>query len=240
MYLPAWVIVSIIWRFRIFSLTNVGLILAVHVFLGLLLASWSFFVAAPFGKSPQLAAVVSTVLSIALAIIALVMSHAGNGTAFIYTIIFPPGFYIFAIRAIAGYENHLLPTDALKGDPDNGLMLLPLLIAAIVTIRSHTNRNPVSNLLPFQIDIFLWPYLAVLLERNLYDASDLSARSWMFWKRQKVVNLEIPENIAISVRNLKKTFKSSIFSSKPVVTAISDLSFDIPKSGIFVLLGSNG
>lgn len=220
-YLPAWVIVSIIWRFRIFSLTNVGLILAVHVFLGLLLASWSFFVAAPFGKSPQLAAVVSTVLSIALAIIALVMSHAGNGTAFIYTIIFPPGFYIFAIRAIAGYENHLLPTDALKGDPDNGLMLLPLLIAAI-------------------IDIFLWPYLAVLLERNLYDASDPSARSWMFWKRQKVVNLEIPENIAISVRNLKKTFKSSIFSSKPVVTAISDLSFDIPKSGIFVLLGSNG
>ena len=133
MYLPAWVIVSIIWRVKIFSATNVGLILAVHVLLGLLLASWSFFVAAPFGKSPQLAAVVSTVLSIVLVIIALVLK-ASTGTAFIFTIIFPPGFYIFAIRAIAGYENHMLPTNALKGDPDNGVILLPLLIAAIVNV----------------------------------------------------------------------------------------------------------
>jgi ATP-binding cassette subfamily A (ABC1) protein 3 len=54
-----------------------------------------------------------------------------------------------------------------------------------------------------------------------------------------VDNLTIPDNVAISVRNLKKTFKTSVFSST-VVTAISDLTLDIPKYGIFVLLGSNG
>jgi ATP-binding cassette subfamily A (ABC1) protein 3 len=124
------------------------LILAVHVLLGLLLASWSFFVAAPFGKSPQLAAVVTTVLSFIFVIIALVMSHAGNGAAFIFTIIFPPGFYVFAIRAIAGYENHLLPTNALKGDPDNDLMLLPLLIAAIASISSQPNHGIIFDFLP--------------------------------------------------------------------------------------------
>lgn len=62
----------------------------------------------------------------------------------------------------------------------------------------------------------------------------------MFWRRRKIGILSIPDNVAISVRNLKKTFKASKFSSKAAVTAISDLTFDVPKSGIFVLLGSNG
>lgn len=53
--------------------------------------------------------------------------------------------------------------------------------------------------------------------------------------------LPIGDDIAISVRNLNKTYQTSFFGkSKGLVTAISDLSLDIPKSGIFVLLGSNG
>jgi len=50
----------------------------------------------------------------------------------------------------------------------------------------------------------------------------------------------IPENTAISIRNLKKVYKSPWFSRKMDVTAIEDLSLDIPKTGIFALLGSNG
>ena len=141
-YLPAWVIVSIVWHSRIFVLTNVGLVLAVHVLLGLILASWSFVVAAPFGKSPQLAAIANTFLSIVFVIIALVMKKAGNGSAVVFSIIFPPGFYVFAIRAIAGYENNLQPTNTLKGDPDNNLILLPLLIAAIVSSQFSLQKCP--------------------------------------------------------------------------------------------------
>ncbi|KAF9011286.1 hypothetical protein BDQ17DRAFT_1298756 [Cyathus striatus] len=221
-YLPAWIIVALTWRFRIFTETSVLLILAVHLLLGLSLASWSFFVAAPFGKSPQLAAVVCTFLSILFAIIALVMGHAKNGAAFIFTIIFPPAFYVFAIRAICGFENHLMATNAVKGDPDNDVMLLPLLIAAL-------------------INVFLWPYLAVLLERRLYDVREPSSgRSWKFWKRKSTTvqhGQTIPDDVAISVRNLTKTFKPPLFSTKGSVTAVSDLSFDVPKTGIFVLLG---
>jgi hypothetical protein len=110
------------------------MILAVHLLLPLSLASWSFVIAAPFGKSPQLAAVISTFLAILFAVLALVFGHASDGGAVIFTLIFPPGFYIFAIRAIAGWENHLHPTNALKGDPDNGLALLPLLIISLVSI----------------------------------------------------------------------------------------------------------
>ncbi|CDO76478.1 hypothetical protein BN946_scf184615.g4 [Trametes cinnabarina] len=227
-YLPAWIIVSIIWHFRVFTATNVGLVIVIHLLLGLTLASWSFFVAAPFGKSPQLAAVSSTFLAIVFAILALVFSRASTGAAFIFTIIFPPGFYIFAIRAICGFEAHQIHTSATQPDPDNGLRLLPLIIAAI-------------------INVFLWPWLAVLWERRLYDPRNPSTRSWwsrLVRRKGSAVENAMPTirpGIAISIRNLGKDFKASWFKGeKSVVTAVTDLSLEIPKYGIYVLLGSNG
>jgi hypothetical protein len=125
--------VALIWKFRIFAETNTGLILIVHLLLGLVLASWSFFVSVPFGKSPHLAAVASTFLGLVFAVLALVIKSSQTGFLFIFSILFPPSFYIFAIKAICGYENHQFPTNALKGDPDMCIVLLPLLIAAIVS-----------------------------------------------------------------------------------------------------------
>ncbi|KAJ7447207.1 hypothetical protein FB451DRAFT_1343436 [Mycena latifolia] len=222
-YLPAWVIVSLVWRSQIWVLTHPLLILVVHILLGLTLASWSFFVAAPFGKSPQLAAVSSTFLSILFAILALILKKVNSGGAFLFTILFPPGFYIFANRAISGYENHSLPTNALKGDPDNKIQLLSVIIAGV-------------------IDVFLWPYLAILLERRLYDAREPSGtRSWKCWGRRKREALHIPPDVAVSLQGLGKTFNTSMFNRKGGdVTAVSDLTLDVPRLGIFVLLGSNG
>ncbi|KAJ7655360.1 hypothetical protein B0H17DRAFT_1099089 [Mycena rosella] len=222
-YLPAWIIVSLVWRSQIWVLTHPLLILVVHILLGLTLASWSFFVAAPFGKSPQLAAVSSTFLSILFAILALVLKNLSSGGAFIFTIIFPPGFYIFANRAISGYENHSLATNALKGDPDNKIQLLSVIIAGV-------------------IDVFLWPYLAILLERRLYDAREPSGeRSWKCWGRRKREALHIPSDVAVSIQGLGKTYNTSMFNRKGGnVTAVSDLTLDVPRFGIFVLLGSNG
>jgi hypothetical protein len=77
-YLPAWIIVALVWRSQIWVETNVLLILVVHILLGLTLASWTFFVAAPFGKSPQLAAVCSTFLSILFAIVALILKKRAS------------------------------------------------------------------------------------------------------------------------------------------------------------------
>lgn len=132
-YLPAWVIVGLTWKLRLFVHTNAGIIVILHVLLGFVLASWSFFIAAPFGKSPQLAAVVTTFLAIVFAILALVIKANGSGAVVLFSLIFPPMFYIFALKAICGYENHEIATNALKGDPDRGLVLLPLLIIAIVS-----------------------------------------------------------------------------------------------------------
>jgi len=89
--------------------------------------------AALFGKSPQLAAVVTTFLAIVFAIFGLIIKSSRSGPLFFFSVIFPPSFYIFALKAICGYENHELATNILKGDPDRRIILLPLLIAAIVS-----------------------------------------------------------------------------------------------------------
>jgi ATP-binding cassette, subfamily A (ABC1), member 3 len=136
-YLPAWVIVALVWHYRIFRGTHVLLVLAVHLLFGLNLAGYGLFLGAPFGSSPQLAAVASTFGAIVLAIVALVFKTAGTGAAVIFSLVFPPGYYIFAIRAICGWENHQIATNALKGDPDNGIVLLPLMIVASVSHILH-------------------------------------------------------------------------------------------------------
>ncbi|KAG8772781.1 hypothetical protein FRC16_005555, partial [Serendipita sp. 398] len=72
-YLPAYILMGIIWKTYVFTHTSTGLLIIVNILTCFSLASWSMLVAAPFGKSPQLAAIASTFLAILLAIMALVV-----------------------------------------------------------------------------------------------------------------------------------------------------------------------
>jgi len=77
----------------------------------------------------------------------------------------------------------------------------------------------------------------------MYDAKVPKGKKpwYMFWRPASThVGEDLPDDLAISIRDLTKTYKGSRFSSKGDVTAVSNLSLDIPKTGIFVLLGSNG
>jgi ATP-binding cassette, subfamily A (ABC1), member 3 len=76
----------------------------------------------------------------------------------------------------------------------------------------------------------------------LYDAREPTKQPfWKFGKKRETGNApSIPDDMAISVRNLRKTFNTGFFKRSGNIVAIDDLSFDVPKNGIFVLLGSNG
>jgi hypothetical protein len=76
-YLPSWIIVTFVWHFKIWTHTSIGLIFLINLISGLSLAGWSMFVAAPFGKSPQLAAVASTFFSILTAVLAMILEISG-------------------------------------------------------------------------------------------------------------------------------------------------------------------
>jgi ATP-binding cassette subfamily A (ABC1) protein 3 len=85
-----------------------------------------------------------------------------------------------------------------------------------------------------QVDVLVYPVLAVLLERRLYDARE-PHRSWNpFSRAQKHEAEAAPEGTAIALRDLRKTFNNGR------VVAVGGLTLDVPAKGIFVLLGSNG
>ncbi|KAH6912548.1 nod factor export ATP-binding protein I, partial [Coprinopsis sp. MPI-PUGE-AT-0042] len=223
-YLPGWVVAAVLWHVQIWSRTSVVIILLVHVVFGLSLASWSIFVAVPFGKSPGLAAVVSTFAGLALAAVAFAVKDYSTSTAVVLTLLFPPMFYMHAIRGVGSYELEGLGTNMLTGGGEYPFTLIALVVVAIV-------------------NIFLWPCIAVAWERWLYDARLPSqAPFWKFWvKAPLATDTVLPDDVAISVRNLGKVYRTSKWPwAKGQVQAIEDLSIDIPKSGIFGLLGSNG
>lgn len=78
----------------------------------------------------------------------------------------------------------------------------------------------------------------------LYDAHEprSSRPSFLrFWRSTSQSAVEEVENAdcAISIRNLGKDFQQGFLRKRPV-TAIENLSLDVPRHGIFVILGSNG
>jgi ATP-binding cassette subfamily A (ABC1) protein 3 len=103
-----------------------------HVLLGLVLASWSLVVAVPFSESPQLAAVVATFLAVVLAILGMVVDTANSLVLVFFSLLFPPAWYIFALKAVCGFENHRMAADVLRADPDRGILIAPLIVVAIV------------------------------------------------------------------------------------------------------------
>ena len=191
------------------------------------LASWSLFVSVPYGKSPQLAAISSTFLSLVFAILALVLSpRASNRLQMIFTLLFPSSFFVFATSAIAGFEDAETPTSFTRPDPERGGRIWALFLIAI-------------------INTLLYPCLAVLWERSRYGAKNPTQnKGWLPWRRTKGEGqLAISEGNAIEIRNLNKTFEGPgfwPFKLAKKVTAIEDLSLTIPRHGIFVLLGANG
>jgi ATP-binding cassette subfamily A (ABC1) protein 3 len=191
------------------------------------LASWSFFVSVPYGKSPQLAAISTTFLSLLFAVIALVISpRASNGLQMIFTLLFPSSFFVFVVSAVAGFENTETRTSFSNPDPERGGRIGTLFLIAI-------------------INIFLYPCLAVLWERSRYGAKNpKQGRSWLPWRRtESEEQAAIGEGSAIEIKNLSKTFEGSgfwPFKRAKKVTAIEELSLTIPRHGIFVLLGANG
>jgi ATP-binding cassette subfamily A (ABC1) protein 3 len=252
-YIPGWITVMAFWKGLNFTATSTPIMIGFPLltgyghpfqvllsdladghFLRLSLASWSLFVSVPFGKSPQLAAISTTLLAFLFAILALVLSpHASIGPQMIFTLFFPSGFFVFVMSVIAGFEATETPTSATQPDPQRGGRIVPLFLIAIV-------------------NIFLYPCLAIWWERSLYGPRNpTQAKSWFPWSRAKDEGRStvaegqstITEGSAIEIRNLNKTFDvPGFWPFKParIVTAIEDLSLSIPRHGIFVLLGANG
>ncbi|CAE7080467.1 unnamed protein product [Rhizoctonia solani] len=250
-YLPAWIITAAIWQRRIFSVTNVGLIIAIHIITGLSLSSFTLLASMPFHKSPQLAAISTTFISLFLAIVAMLLPDSPTACA-MYTLIFPPGFYVFAIKSVSRFESRqqgavVGSKNGFRVGGEDGLIDARILGAVIgVAV----------------VNIFLWAHVAGVVERSMFepgagerDASTTSSGFFGFLRKRKPSqpiseNTDIPVltsmtksahpvPAAITLHNITKTFKPAKRRAERI-TAVQNLSLSVPSRGIFVLLGANG
>ncbi|CAE6510666.1 unnamed protein product [Rhizoctonia solani] len=211
-YLPSWIAAALLWHWSIFTHTPLGLFVGIHLITGFSLASWALLVAQPFYKSPQLAAIACSVLAVILGILALLF----NGTwiaAVVYTVICPPGFYVFALKSLSAWELADQPVELFKPDTD-GFMFGP-------------------------VTIVLFPLLALWLESRIHSVRppDNSRQHAQFRKAPRP--LSVWGNASVSIRGLHKTYATGIFKKRKH-TAIESLDLDVPASGIHVFCGRNG
>ena len=134
-YLPAWIVMAVIWQVKLFSDTSLGLVVALHVLTGLSTASWTLAFSAPFGKSPYLAAVSATIAVLVCAVIGYVTTMPTIGVAFILTLIFPPFMFCPALRVFCAFAIQVTvePTSATIPDPEHYVTLWPMFIASLVS-----------------------------------------------------------------------------------------------------------
>ncbi|KAG9125159.1 hypothetical protein FRC07_008748 [Ceratobasidium sp. 392] len=240
-HVPAWVTSALIWHLRVFTETNFGLLVAIHLITGFSLTSYSFLACMPFRKSPQLAAIGTTFLAVVFAIIAIRLPMDPS-TAALATFAFPPGFFVFAIKAVSRFERKQLPAQvALTGGSDAHILGNVILVGSL--------------------NIFLWLLVAGIIERLMLDPSTDSgsllrrlyqlgrpiAKSHHEFERLEVDEPHMPiftsksysHSPAITLNHLTKKFPSVKWNA-PEFTAVKDLSMTIPSRGIFVLLGANG
>ncbi|KAG9125344.1 hypothetical protein FRC07_008009 [Ceratobasidium sp. 392] len=260
-YVPAWVSTAIIWHYRIFTKTNVGILILIHIITGYYplpslglrvltseytyrfsLTSFSLLACMPFRKSPQLAAIGTTFLALLCSIVAL-LAPMTSVIAALSTLVFPPGFFVFAIRAVSRFEMNQQRAHATfkHGESDARILAYVMLVGSV--------------------NIFLWLLVAAIVEQWMLDPNAGSGSPLRRLHRLgRPTNTSQPEfkdlamdeshipiitskshsvSPAITLDRLTKTFPSAKWNA-PDFTAVKDLSMTIPSHGIFVLLGANG
>lgn len=130
----------------------------------------------------------------------------------------------------------------------------PLSRRTVYSVRTRHPRCTLASLglarlcsRSLQLNILLWPLLAIILERALYGLPSTHGSNpglfSRFFRRANSGSAHLNPRSAIHVSHLRKSFDSKrffFFGKRKSVLAIEDLSFDVPRGEIFCLLGRNG
>ncbi|KFA75696.1 hypothetical protein S40288_06146 [Stachybotrys chartarum IBT 40288] len=224
-YLPAWIIASLILRSGVWANTNVGIIIIFHVLAGLSMASASILMAS-FFKRAQLSGSIAFLVALILGVIAQVITNPNLVTVIILSALFSPCGYVYFATLLSRFERHGQAA-SLSELPPNSPWQMPGFIFWIF----------------FIIQIIGYPLLGALVERYLHGTSTAG--------RQILVNeadkAALGHN-AVQLEGFTKTYPLGFFSrllprwskQKAPVTAVSDLTFNAARGQIVALLGANG
>ncbi|KAL4787823.1 hypothetical protein BJX76DRAFT_267076 [Aspergillus varians] len=219
-YGPGWVIMGAILKAGVYTRTSAGITLVHHILTGLALSSFAIF-GASFFKRAQLSGISVVLACLLLGVVAQMVPAASNGPVVILGLLFPSMNYVYFSIFVARWEREDLAATLTQAAPNNlwslsGLALWVLLIVQIIA----------------------YPILAAVVERMLYGTAP---------KNRQASNSDA--SVALSVRNFTKIYQPGWFyrtignwlgSNRQTVHAVNNLSMDVSKGQIMVLLGANG
>lgn len=224
-YLPGWVIGSLILRQGVFKHTNVGVVLIYQVLTGMALTSMTIFGAAFFRRS-QLSGVAVTIVFILLAIIAQTLTSPGTGAVAILSLLFAPSNYTFFITLLARWEQQKLATNLVQVAPNSPWNLSGIVLWIFLIVQ-----------------IIVYPILGALLERWFHGTSS-NSRDIIVGHAQEGAGAEAAVRLEGFTKVYKPGFFRRMFSfiSKPKdpVVAVNGLTLSARRGQILVLLGANG
>ncbi|RGP71199.1 ABC transporter [Fusarium sporotrichioides] len=224
-YLPAWVIGSVIVRGGVFAKTSVAIVLVFHVLAGLAFSSISLLFASIFKKA-QLSGITAILVVAILGIVSQVLTSPGTVPVTVLSLLFTPSAFVFFIADMARFEEHEQPTNLFEVAP-NSPSDIPGIVLWVFLI----------------IQIFAYPLIGAFIEHALFS-NDTPGRKILLNQSE----VDRMGSNAVQLRQFSKTYNPNFFSrlfrrganKKQPVHAVSGLDLNIGQGQIIALLGANG
>lgn len=222
MFLPGWIAIGLILKYGVFAKTSAATVVFFNILTGLSLSSFSIFGAAFFHKA-QLSGIITTIVSLLLAVLAQVIAKSSTGAIAVLSLLFPPMNYTFFTVLMARWERQDEGTNLVKSAPQNP-STLPGIAFFVFSV----------------VQILVFPILGAIVERALYGTASKG--------RQLSSGTEVSK-AAVQLSNFTKCYTPSWWARniatrfgkrKETVVAVDALNLTIPQGQIMVLLGANG
>ncbi|KAH8666672.1 hypothetical protein BX600DRAFT_412595 [Xylariales sp. PMI_506] len=224
LYLPGWVISSLIIGRGVFTSTSLAIPLIYFILAGFSLTSMSLLMGSFFKRS-QLSGVLSTMVFCLLGILAQSLTSPKNGAVAVLSLLFAPCNFVYFLTYVARFEKLLQPTQLAQAGPSSP-WTLPGIVLWVFLI----------------LQIFAYPLIGAFVERWLHDTS-IKGRTILRGQSSS----SAPE-AAVTLEGFTKIYSPSLFRrllsfiSKPKepVIAVDNLSLSVTRGQILALLGANG
>lgn len=205
-----------------FANTSLAILIFFNVFTRLSLSSFSIFRAAYFHRA-QLSGIVTTIVSLLLAVLAQVLQNANTGAVAVLSILFPPMNHIFFTILMARWERQDIRTNLIKAAPQNPSTLPGIAFFVFAIIQT-----------------LVFPVIGAFIERYLYGTAS---------KGRQLSIGDQGSRAAVELSGFTKCYRPSWWArvvatkfgkKKETVVAVDGLNLSIPQGQIMVLLGANG
>ncbi|KAF9875972.1 ABC transporter [Colletotrichum karsti] len=223
-YIPGWVIGSLVLRAGVFANTSVATVLVYHLLNGIAMASYAILVSSLFRKA-QISGIAATLSVLILGILAQSISYPSTAAVGLLSFLFTPCNYVYFITYMARYERDDSPADLTKVPPGSPWNLTGIVLWVFLIIQ-----------------IFAYPLLGAVLESKLHGTTT-KGRNIVYGPSGSQEN-----DAAVRLEGFTKTYKPSAlrrmfsFISPPPepVFAVNSLTLDVRRGQILALLGANG